>query len=269
PAWYVGYAEDTESVESIMKKFEEMEKLKSERIVVGNGNGSSSTGIIQPDISTTIPSSASTLTLPAEVINATNPVNPSQESIETTNSSNSEADPMIQTATEATTTSNDPTQSTSANMETELTERDLEELFRRTSSFSVNRALSNAPFDDIDSEWEEWEDSEFDDDGYEENDPYNDNNNDDEDYSDDEYLNTTSRSTATTSKRRKLSTIATTTNKSDNQIKPPSICRRNPVPKSTSSIKQKPVREVKPLSRAAIIERALKSGRTLFRRALP
>jgi D-Tyr-tRNAtyr deacylase len=29
-AWYVGYTEDTESVESIMRKFEELEKMKQD-----------------------------------------------------------------------------------------------------------------------------------------------------------------------------------------------------------------------------------------------
>lgn len=42
-AWYVGYAEDGESVEAIMKKFEELERMQQE-LAAQNGGPSSSTG---------------------------------------------------------------------------------------------------------------------------------------------------------------------------------------------------------------------------------
>lgn len=114
PAWFVGYAEDDESVDAIMKKFEELDRLKTELNV--------------------------TTPLDHQPHNPAAPLNPDHNSDQITGGHKT-------LDTSGNGISNSST-SHSVQMQIEepiFTQDQLEELFKRTSSFTIKSALMRDP----------------------------------------------------------------------------------------------------------------------------
>ncbi|KAI9203741.1 uncharacterized protein BJ171DRAFT_568837 [Polychytrium aggregatum] len=107
-AWYVGYAEDNESVEAIMKKFEELDRLQME---VQREQQT------QLQVQPTQKKPRSKRKTPTEVVSE----HPS---------------------------SSQPRESAAQEIEPILSQQQLEELFKRTSVFSLQSALTSNPFED-------------------------------------------------------------------------------------------------------------------------
>ncbi|KAI8827218.1 uncharacterized protein EV422DRAFT_513071 [Fimicolochytrium jonesii] len=132
-AWYVGYAEDGESVEAIMQKFQELERMQMEL----SAQGSSST------VSTTtpqVPSSSSSTPLTTTTPDAA-PTPMDTDPTTSTSSPVLTTDDIHQMQLHATNTD-----STS----TSFTQEQLEELFKRTSGFTVRQAAMNVDVEELD-----------------------------------------------------------------------------------------------------------------------
>ncbi|KAJ3159469.1 hypothetical protein HDU86_001787 [Geranomyces michiganensis] len=121
-SWYVGYAEDGESVEAIMQKFQELEQMQKE--LAGSSSSSAETSVSKPNQPVTAEVEA-----PEEVTSCPDP----------------------STTAEMTDVLNKVTGKPDGNeVDNGFTQEQLEELFKRTSGFTVRQAALNIDHEDMD-----------------------------------------------------------------------------------------------------------------------
>ncbi|KAJ1561643.1 hypothetical protein HK096_003893 [Nowakowskiella sp. JEL0078] len=111
-AWYVGYAEDAESVDAIMKKFEQLEKMQAELADVNSPTSSTPHLESSPNLFDSEASSSKFFEDNVDLFNIGEP------------------DPPMAV----------------------LNQQQLEELFKRTSNFSVKSTVSQINYDELDDE---------------------------------------------------------------------------------------------------------------------
>jgi hypothetical protein len=151
PAFYVGYVEDDESEEAIMKKFEALESFQKAKAVAQQNTSSSLNALLPPVITTTTTTSTSTSdnivhinTNPDSILNieldSTAAVVAATENIINTIQPSSSSSDIVMSTNDSTL---DPTTTTTIStteqqqQQQELSENDLQQVFRLTSAFTV------------------------------------------------------------------------------------------------------------------------------------
>ncbi|KAJ3007329.1 hypothetical protein HKX48_009188 [Thoreauomyces humboldtii] len=130
-SWYVGYAEDGESVEAIMQKFQELERMQVE--------------LAAPVSSTPTTTTSSTLSIPSTTATTTTATSHPQST------NHPISDPLPPGGAR----NGDPPTEDLMDVDeaipaTEFTQEQLEELFKRTSGFTVKQAALNLDAGDLD-----------------------------------------------------------------------------------------------------------------------
>ncbi|KAL2915098.1 hypothetical protein HK105_205422 [Polyrhizophydium stewartii] len=149
PAWYVGYADDDESVEAIMKKFEELEQLQREVTAQRNQSRQPDDGQQQPQQpdpdQAGEPSSLKEHPPDAAGANGQGAASSSRDDAPASGSATPSAAAPQPGPTQAT--------AAAADGEPQFTQTQLEELFRRTSAFTLKSlayGVDPTEIDDID-----------------------------------------------------------------------------------------------------------------------